>query len=105
MRWPGVDSPRFAHVLARCYVTTDPRAEPALAAAVSVAVDRLNALPGRPGYVTATFCESSRYFQPENGARIDAVRDAIEDEYAGADLWPVLLPSLLEAADRVDSTT
>lgn len=101
----AVDSARFAHVLARCYVDSDPRADPALAAAASVAVDRLNALPGRPGYVTATFCESSRYFRPENGARIDAVRDAIEVEYAGSDLWPVLLTSLLEAADRVDSTT
>jgi adenine-specific DNA-methyltransferase len=105
MNVTAVDSARFAHVLARCYVDSDPRAEPALAAAVSVAVDRLNALPGRPGYVTATFCESSRYFRPENGARIDAVRDAIEVEYAGSDLWPVLLTSLLEAADRVDSTT
>ncbi|MGP0108735.1 MAG: DNA adenine methylase [Acidimicrobiales bacterium] len=105
MNVTAVDSARFAHVLARCYVSTDPRADPTLAAAVSVAVDRLNALPGRPGYVTATFCESSRYFRPENGARIDAVRDAIEDEYAGGDLWPVLLTSLLEAADRVDSTT
>jgi adenine-specific DNA-methyltransferase len=105
MNVTAVDSARFAHVLARCYVDSDPRAEPTLAAAVSVAVDRLNALPGRPGYVTATFCESSRYFRPENGARIDAVRDAIEVEYAGSDLWPVLLTSLLEAADRVDSTT
>ena len=33
------------------------------------------------------------------------MRDAIEAEYAGTPLWPVLLTSLLEAADRVDSTT
>ncbi|MBV8463791.1 MAG: DNA adenine methylase [Acidimicrobiales bacterium] len=66
---------------------------------------RLNRLPGRPGYVTATFCEHARYFRPENGARIDAVRAAIQREYAGSDLWPLLLVSLLEAADRVDSTT
>jgi adenine-specific DNA-methyltransferase len=105
MNVTAVDSARFAHVLARCYVDSDPWAEPTLTPALSVAVDRLNALPGRPGYVTATFCESSRYFRPENGARIDAVRDAIEVEYAGSDLWPVLLTSLLEAADRVDSTT
>ena len=72
---------------------------------MSDAVDRLNALAGRPGYVTATFCEASRYFRPENGARIDAVRDAIERDYAGTPLWPVLITSLLEAADRVDSTT
>ena len=65
----------------------------------------LNDLAGEPGYVTETFCVSSRYFQPENGARIDAIRSAIESEFADTPLWPVLLTSLLEAADRVDSTT
>jgi adenine-specific DNA-methyltransferase len=53
--------------------------------------------------VTRTFCEDARYFRPENGRRIDAVRDAI-DEYDDA-LRPVLLTALMLAADRVDSTT
>ncbi len=101
----AVDSARFAHVLARCYVATDPAAEPGFLGRVAEAVDRLNALSGRPGYVTATFCEASRYFRPENGERIDAIRDAIELDYADSPLWPVLVTSLLEAADRVDSTT
>ncbi len=101
----AVDRTRFAHALARCYVATDPVADPTLVERTAAAVDQLNALPGRPGYVTATFCEQARYFRPENGARIDAVRDAIEHDYAGSDLWPVLITSLLEAADRVDSTT
>ena len=101
----AVDSARLAHVLARCYVATDPSAAPGLRAEVAEAVDRLNRVEGRPGYVTATFCTASRFFRPENGARIDAVRDLIESEYAGTQLWPVLLTSLLEAADRVDSTT
>ena len=101
----AVDSARLAHVLARCYVATDPTSRPGFVADLVEAVDRLNAVEGRPGYVTDTFCLASRYFRPENGARIDAVRDVIEAEYAGGDLWPVLLTSLLEAADRVDSTT
>jgi adenine-specific DNA-methyltransferase len=101
----AVDSARFAHVLAQCYVATDPRARPHLSAEVADAVGHLNAVPGDPGYVTATFCEDARFFRPENGARIDAVRDAIERDYAGTELWPVLMTSLLEAADRVDSTT
>jgi adenine-specific DNA-methyltransferase len=101
----AVDSARFAHVLARCYVATDPAATPGLVDRAASAVRRLNALPGVPGYVTATFCEDARFFRPENGARIDAVRDTIEQEYAGTELWPVLVTSLLEAADRVDSTT
>ena len=48
---------------------------------------------------------SRRYFHPDNGARIDAIRAAIARDHAGSWLEPVLLTSLLEAADRVDSTT
>ncbi|MGA8727014.1 MAG: DNA adenine methylase [Acidimicrobiales bacterium] len=101
----AVDAARCSHVLARCYIEADPAAEPHLLDEVTSEIDRLNALPGRAGYVTATFCEQARYFRPENGARIDAVRDAIEADHAGGPLWPILLTSLLEAADRVDSTT
>ncbi len=101
----AVDSARCAHVLARCYVATDAGADSGLGRELDEAIAHLNALSGRPGYVTATFCEEARYFRPENGARIDAVRDAIEADYGGTALWPLLLTSLLEAADRVDSTT
>jgi len=101
----AVDSARCAHVLAQCYVGTDPDADPTFGEAVARAVDRLNQVPGVPGYVTETFCSDARYFRPANGARIDAVREVIESDYAGTPLWPVLLTSLLEAADRVDSTT
>ena len=69
------------------------------------AIAHLNALPGKPGYVTETFSRQARFFQPHNAARIDAVRDAIDSEYAGSPLFPILLTSLIEAADRVDSTT
>lgn len=99
----AVDTTRYAACLARCYVAAD-GAAPGLADRVAAAVDRLNGVPGRDGYVTEVFCRQARYFRPENGARIDAVRDAIQAEYGGTDLWPVLVTSLLEAADRVDST-
>ena len=69
------------------------------------AITALDALPGIAGYVTDTFCVQSRFFQPHNGARIDAIRDAIAREHAGSALEPMLLTSLLLAADRVDSTT
>jgi adenine-specific DNA-methyltransferase len=55
--------------------------------------------------VTETFCEQSRFFQPHNGVRIDAIRDAIEIRYSNSPLRPILLTSLIDAADRVDSTT
>ena len=63
------------------------------------------ARPGTDGYVTETFCRRSRFFQPHNGRRIDAIRDAIERDYRDSWMYPVLLTSLIEAADRVDSTT
>jgi adenine-specific DNA-methyltransferase len=99
----AVDSTRCAAVLAQCYVATD--RDRVDLDALEQAVAELNALPGAPGYVTETFCERSRFFQPANGARIDAVRHAIAARHAGTWLEPVLLTSLLEAADRVDSTT
>jgi adenine-specific DNA-methyltransferase len=101
----AVDSSRTAHVLAQTYVATDAGDPACSPAALAEAVQWLNGLPGEPGYVTETFCVSSRYFQPENGARIDAIRSAIEAQFARSPLWPVLITSLLEAADRVDSTT
>jgi adenine-specific DNA-methyltransferase len=102
-RVTAVDSARYSDVFARTYVTTDAR-EVDLGA-LSAVIDDLNARPGVPGYFTETFCERSRFFQPFNGARVDAIRDAIERDYAGSPYHPILLTSLLEAADRVDSTT
>jgi adenine-specific DNA-methyltransferase len=99
----AVDSARYAEVFARCYIATDVREvdERALADALA----DLGARDGYHGYVTETFCVQSRFFQPFNGERIDAMRDAIESDYAHSPLYPVLLTSLIEAADRVDSTT
>jgi adenine-specific DNA-methyltransferase len=99
----AVDITRCAATLARCYVETDERRVERRE--LEEAVHRLDSLSGRPGYFTDTFCVQSRFFQPENGARIDAVRDAIQADYRDSPLEPLLLTSLLEAADRVDSTT
>jgi adenine-specific DNA-methyltransferase len=98
----AVDTARYSEVFARAYIATD--AATIDRRALTDAVAELNALPGAPGYFTDTFCVRSRFFQPENGARVDAVRAAIERDHAGTDLYPILLTSLLEAADRVDST-
>jgi adenine-specific DNA-methyltransferase len=66
----------------------------------------LDGLEGVPGFITQTYCEESRFFQPKNGARIDAIRPEIEVVAAGDPLLrAVLLTSLMLAADRVDSTT
>lgn len=99
----AVDSARYAEVFARTWIATDAATVDRRALADELA--RLDALPGSDGYVTETFCERSRFFQPHNGRRIDAIRQAIADDHAGSDLEPLLLTSLLLAADRVDSTT
>jgi adenine-specific DNA-methyltransferase len=99
----AVDTARYSEVFAQTYVATDSRAVDV--AEIDDAVAMLNGLPGEPGYFTETFCEHSRFFQPANGARVDAIREAIERDHAGTARYPILLTSLIEAADRVDSTT
>jgi adenine-specific DNA-methyltransferase len=102
MHVTAVDTARYAEVFARCYVETD--ADTVDAGELDDALQDLAGRPAVDGYVTETFCVQSRFFQPFNGRRIDAIRDAIE-EYSASPLYPLLLTSLIEAADRVDSTT
>jgi adenine-specific DNA-methyltransferase len=96
------DHNAYAATLARCYVEAD--AEDVVAD-VRKLVREFNALPGYPGYFTDTFCVRSRFFQPKNGERIDVIRDAIAAKHLEPELEAVVLVSLMEAADRVDSTT
>jgi Adenine-specific DNA methylase len=97
-----VDTAAYSEALAQCYVELD--AETVDQAEVDEALARLAELPDRRGYVTEVFCEQARYFHPDNGVRIDAIRQGIDDLYGDHWLRPVLLTALLEAADRVDST-
>jgi adenine-specific DNA-methyltransferase len=99
----AADLATYSEVLAQCYVATDARVvdRDELASVIG----ELNALPGRRGYFTETFCEQARFFQPKNGERVDAIRDHIEQHHVGSPLYPILLTSLMLAADRVDSTT
>ena len=98
----AVDTATYSEVLARCYVELD--AATVDTAEVAEALDHLASLPPVRGYVTETFCERARFFHPRNGVRIDAVRQGIDDHYGDHPLRAVLLTSLLEAADAVDST-
>jgi adenine-specific DNA-methyltransferase len=99
----AVDTARYADAFARTYIEADAAATDMRA--LRAAVTHLNSLPGTDGYVTEMFSRQARFFQPHNAMRMDAARDAIESEYAGSPLYPMLLTSLIEAADRVDSTT
>lgn len=96
------DHNAYAATLARCYVQAD--AEDVVKDARRL-VAEFNAMKGYPGYFTETFCVQSRFFQPKNGERVDAIRDAIAAKGLDPELEAVMLVSLMEAADRVDSTT
>lgn len=95
------DHNAYAAALARCYVQADDD----LRADAGRLLAELARLPGRPGYFTETFCVESRFFQPKNGARVDAIREEIAAKSLPPELEAVLLVALMEAADRVDSTT
>lgn len=95
------DHNAYAFALANCYVAAD--REKVVCDAEKL-IKELNSLPGRPGYFTRTFCEESRFFQPKNGERVDSMREMIASKCLEPILESVLLVSLMEAADRVDST-
>jgi len=99
----AADIATYSEILAQCYITTD--ADAVDQRELNAVLAELSELPGYHGYFTETFCVQSRYFQPKNGMRVDAIRDHLRDHYADSPLYPVLLTSLMLAADRVDSTT
>src|SRR5262245_9370369 len=96
------DHNSYAATLATCYVQADRRRWLEKATRL---IAELDALPGEPGWFTETFCVRSRYLQPMNGARVDAIRNGIAALDLPPELEAIALVSLMEAADRVDSTT
>lgn len=95
------DHNAYAHVLAVAYVQADrerwlDKAEAVLA--------ELRTVKPEAGWFTRTFCEEARFFHPDNGARVDAMRDRIAGLALEPELEAIALVSLMEAADRVDST-
>ncbi|MEC7949134.1 MAG: DNA adenine methylase [Myxococcota bacterium] len=98
------DHTAYAHALARCYVQADADrvAEPA-----AQALAEMVAAPPLANWFTRTYCQDARYLHPDNGVRIAGMRKWIAD-HEGAlepDVRAILLVALMEAADRVDSTT
>jgi adenine-specific DNA-methyltransferase len=107
------DHNAYAHTLGKCYIQSD-REE--LFERAEMLVGEFNALAARfpsPGneevgsadWFTETYCRRARYFHPANGRRIFALREAITRKSLEPELESVLLVSLMEGADRVDSTT
>lgn len=95
------DHNAYAHALATAYVQAD---RERWIAQAEVVLAELRGVKPEAGWFTGAFCEDARYFHPDNGARIDAMRDRIEAMALEPELKAVVVVSLMEAADRVDST-
>ncbi len=96
------DNNQYAHCVAQCYVEADAE-DHALDLERNLAILR-QASP-LDGWFTETYCRQSRFFQPQNGARIEGMRIALEQMPLTPIQKSILLVALMEAADRVDSTT
>ncbi|MFN3689945.1 MAG: DNA adenine methylase [Fimbriimonadales bacterium] len=98
------DHNTYAYVLAKALVEADRRDYPP--ERIQPILNQLMQRTPRYGWFTRTYCEEARYFRPENGARIEAIREAIEQDHSDDPLLQaILLTSLMLAADKVDSTT
>jgi adenine-specific DNA-methyltransferase len=91
----------YAHALATAYVQADADRWRAPAERL---ITELNLVAPAPGWFTKAFCEDARYFTPQNGARIEAIRERIAALSLEPELEAIALTALMEAADRVDST-
>ncbi|WP_421731434.1 DNA adenine methylase [Brevundimonas sp.] len=95
------DHNAYAHTLAMAYVQADRERWLDQAEAI---IAELQSLKPEAGWFTANFCDEARFFHPDNGARIEAMRNRIEAMGLEPELKAIVLVSLMEAADRVDST-
>ena len=91
----------YAYTLAKCYIETN---KVETEGSAQQLIKDFNRISPSAGYFTETFCEKARFFHPKNGAKIDAIRNKIAEKKLPKLLESVLLVSLMEAADRVDST-
>ena len=98
------DHNTYAYVLAQALVEANRNEYPP--ERIQPILNELMQRTPKHGWFTRTYCEEARYFRPENGARIEAIREAIEQLHGDDPLLrAILLTSLMLAADKVDSTT
>ena len=96
------DLASYSEAFAQAYIVADGAVDRTRLAAI---LAELSKLEGHDGYVSEVFSRRARYFQLENARRIDAIREAIAGYALPEPEHGMLLTALLEAADRVDSTT
>ena len=96
------DHNRYAWMNARCYVAAD--RDSVTGRATEVLATLQDTSPAA-GWFTKRYCHEARFFHPDNGAHIEGIRNRIATLDLDPELEAVALVSLMEAADRVDSTT
>lgn len=101
MRVHANDHNAYAHMLARCHVAADAALWTAPAERL---LAELQAVEPQPGWFTELYAVRSRYLRPENAAKAEAIRMRIAALVLPPELEAIALTSLVEAADRVDST-
>lgn len=69
------DLATYSEVLGQAYIAADETVDRERLRGL---LKHLSGLPGEHGYFTETFCVQSRFFQPENGRRVDAIRNEID---------------------------
>ena len=96
------DYATYAKVIADCYIVADRKKYIKDAEKLINEYNQSN--KKFCGYFTETFCCDSQYFNPKNGERIDWIREDLEKRSLDPILKNIMLTSLMEAADKVDST-
>lgn len=99
------DISTYGYFLAKTYVEQSPEAMRDLAEKIEEVNTSLdNEEINIDNWFTKTYCEESMFFHPKNGIKIERARNFIEASYKGTKYYEPLIVSLIEAADRVDST-
>ncbi len=96
----------YSYVLLRNYIGNNKRL------IATDLISELNSLKGTQGKIFEHYCKGGRngrnYFTDENGMKIDAIREKIEEkkkkQYINDDEYFFALASLLESADKVANT-
>lgn len=95
------DHNSYARTLALCYVQAD---RDVLLPSAERLIAELQKVPPVDGWFTETYARESRFFQSKNAAKVEGIRNRIAELDLCEELRAVALVSLMEAADRVDST-
>ena len=88
------DVTAYAHVIATALVEADARDYPE--SLLRPVLEELGRADGPEGYFTRTFCREARYFHPDNGRRIEAVRRAIPGAAGGDRVLEAILLALCD---------